>query len=240
MAKLDRSSSAGLSDPGVTRGVLGRYAPAVVVGGVVFALSLLTRIVLIFVHGGWPASRWPQVGRAFVTGAIYDVLVTMWLLAPLVLYLTLASTRWLGRRVNRALLFGTVTIAIGGALFVAMAELFFFDEFDGRFNFVAVDYLVYPTEVVNNIWESYPTGWIVAGIAAVAILLVYISRRWLRRAIETAAPLRGRLQIAGGYLAALGLLSLATSPNLAKVSDDRALNELASNGYYAFWQALWG
>src|SRR5690242_1215849 len=238
MAKLDRSSSAGLSDPGVTRGVLGRYAPAVVVGGVVFALSLLTRIVLIFVHGGWPASRWPQVGRAFVTGAIYDVLVTMWLLAPLVLYLTLASTRWLGRRVNRALLFATTTIAIGGALFVAMAEILFFDEFDGRFNFVAVDYLVYPTEVVNNIWESYPTARIVAGIVIVAVALVYVARRRIRAAITAAAPLRSRLAVAGAYAAALAALSLAVSPKLSHVSEDRALNELASNGYYTFWQAL--
>ena len=57
-------------------------------------------------------------------------------------------------------------MATGGALFVAVAEIVFFAEFDGRFNFVAVDYLIYPTEVVNNIWESYPTGWIVAAIAS--------------------------------------------------------------------------
>jgi hypothetical protein len=154
-----------------------RYAPAGVLAVVVYALSLLTRIALIPVHGGWPTNRWADVARAFAVGAVYDLAVTGWLLLPLVLYLTLASSRWLGRRVNRALLYGTVAIAIGGALFVAMAELFFFDEFDGRFNFVAVDYLVYPTEVVNNIWESYPTGRIVAGIAAVAILLVYLTRR---------------------------------------------------------------
>ena len=217
-----------------------RYAPAGVLALVVYVLALVTRIVLIPVHGGWPASRWPALARAFGVGSLYDLLVTGWLLLPLVLYLTIASARWLGRRVNRGILYGIVAIATGGALFVAMAELFFFDEFDGRFNFVAVDYLVYPTEVVNNIWESYPTGWIVAGIAVVAVLLVYLARRRLRRAIETPAPLRGRLMIAGGYLVVLGALSLTTSPSLAHVSDDRALNELASNGYYSFWQALWG
>ena len=65
-----------------------------------------------------------------------------------------------------AAFFATVALATAGALFVAVAELVFFAEFDGRFNFVAVDYLIYPTEVVNNIWESYPTGWLLAGIAA--------------------------------------------------------------------------
>ena len=217
-----------------------RYAPAGVLAVVVYALSLVTRIVLIEVHGGWPASRWADVAQAFAVGAVYDLVVTGWLLLPFVLYLSFASTRWLGRRVNRGLLYGIVTIAIGGALFVAMAELFFFAEFDGRFNFVAVDYLVYPTEVVNNIWESYPTGWIVAGIAAVAMLLVYLTRRRLRTAIDSGAPLRGRLEIAAGYLAALCVLSLATSPSMAHISEDRALNELASNGYYSFWEAFWG
>ena len=217
-----------------------RYSAAAVLAAVVLALSLVTRITLIAVHGGWPANRWPTVAHAFFTGAAYDVLVTLWLLFPLVLYLTFATAKWLGRRANRALLFGTVAVAVGGALFVAMAEVLFFDEFDGRFNFVAVDYLIYPTEVVNNIWESYPTGWIVAAIVIVAVSLVYGTRRRIRASIDTSAPLRKRLEFAGGYAVLLAALSLVMSPRISHVSDDRALNEVASNGYYAFWQAFWG
>ena len=33
---------------------------------------------------------------------------------------------------------------------VAAAEWFFWDEFSSRFNFIAVDYLVYTTEVIGN------------------------------------------------------------------------------------------
>ena len=51
-------------------------------------VSVITRILLVYVHGGWPASNWAAVGRAFATGLIYDALVTMWLLLPFVLYLT--------------------------------------------------------------------------------------------------------------------------------------------------------
>src|SRR5678815_1451747 len=120
-----------------------RYSAAAVIAAVVLALSLVTRITLIAVHGGWPANRWPTVAHAFVAGAAYDVLVTLWLLLPIVVYLTFATTRWLARRANRALLFGTMAVAVGGSLFVAMAEVLFFEEFDGRFNFVAVDYLIY-------------------------------------------------------------------------------------------------
>ena len=217
-----------------------RYSAAAMLAVVVFVLSLATRAVLIGVHGGWPANRWPAIAGAFATGATYDVLVTLWLLLPLVLYLTFATARWLGRRTNRALLFATIAVATGGALFVAMAEVLFFSEFDGRFNFVAVDYLIYPTEVVNNIWESYPTGWIVAAIAIVAGAIVYLGRHRIRNSITAAAPLRGRLKLAAAYVLVLAALSLTMSPKIAHISEDRALNEVASNGYYAFWQAFWG
>jgi phosphoglycerol transferase MdoB-like AlkP superfamily enzyme len=217
-----------------------RYAPVGVLAAIVFALSVVTRALLIVVHGGWPASRWPTIARAFAAGAVYDGAVTGWLLLPLMLYLTIATSSWLAKRVNRALLFTTALVAIGGALFVAAAEMLFFAEFDGRFNFVAVDYLIYPTEVVNNIWESYHAGWLLAGIAVVAAALVYLARQPIRAAIEAFAPVRGRLRIAAAYVVVLAALSSFATPGLAHISDDRALNEVASNGYYAFWEAFWG
>ena len=217
-----------------------RYSPVFVLAAVVFVLSIITRALLIAVHGGWPAGRWTALARAFAVGAVYDAAVILWLLLPLTLYLTIATSSWLARRVNRILLFATVAVATTGALFVAVAELVFFEEFDGRFNFVAVDYLVYPTEVVNNIWESYPTAWILAGIALVAAAVVYVSRRPLRMAIDAAAPLRARLGIALAYVVVLLACSALARPSLAHVSDDRALNEIASNGYYAFWEAFQG
>jgi len=219
---------------------LARYAPVGVLGVVVCVLSIVTRALLIAVHGGWPAGRWPAVAYAFAVGAVYDATVMLWLLLPLTLYLTIATSSWLARRVNRVLLFATVAVATAGALFVAVAELVFFAEFDGRFNFVAVDYLIYPTEVVNNIWESYPTGWMLAGIALVSTAVVYASRHPLRKAIDAVAPLRTRFGIALAYVVLLLAGSSLARPSLAHVSDDRALNEVASNGYYAFWEAFQG
>jgi phosphoglycerol transferase MdoB-like AlkP superfamily enzyme len=218
----------------------GRYALVAILGAAILAISLVTRFALVAIHGGWPASRWAAVARAFATGVVYDVLVAQWLLLPLVAYLTIATTRWLARPTNRALLSGAVGLGIAGALFVAASEGVFFDEFDGRFNFVAVDYLVYPTEVVTNIWESYPTVWVLAAIAAAAAAAAYLTRHRLRASIAAPAPLRRRLAFAGLYAVALGATSALVSPKLARVSDDRALNEIALNGYYSFWKAFRG
>jgi hypothetical protein len=47
-------------------------------------------------------------------------------------------------------------VLLYGLFFVAACELVFWNEFSVRFNFIAVDYLVYTTEVIGNIRESYP------------------------------------------------------------------------------------
>lgn len=221
-------------------GPLGRYTPLALLAAVLLGLSLLTRAALVVTHGAWHGARLPEFFHAFATGTVYDILVALWLMLPLAVYLTLASPRWLGRRWHRPLVLGGSVLAVAGALFVAAAEVIFFAEFDGRFNFVAVDYLIYPTEVMSNIWESYPTGWLLGAIALAAGTIVFLARRSLRTSLTAATTRRARLWFAASYGVALAALSLVVSPKLAHVSEDRALNEVASNGYYAFWQAFRG
>ncbi len=49
--------------------------------------------------------------------------------------------------------------------FIAAIEYFFFSELDARLNLVAVDYLMYPTEVVGDIWAEYPVVEVLAAVA---------------------------------------------------------------------------
>lgn len=218
-----------------------RYAPLTLVVGTFVAASFVTRLGLLGMQR--PADGWGAVILALAAGLLLDVTVALWLAAPLALYLSLATERQIGRRGHRGAMVAAVAGALLVALFVAAAEVVFFDEFNGRFNFVAVDYLIYPTEVVTNIWQSYPVAWMLAGIGAAAALVLWPAAALLRRswgAPATAPSPRQRLTVAGGYALLLAALSLAASPSVARVSDDRALNEIAGNGYYSFWQALMG
>ena len=54
---------------------------------------------------------------------------------------------------------------IGGLVFVSVAEFVFWNEFASRFNFIAVDYLVYTNEVIGNIRESYPMPLLLSVVA---------------------------------------------------------------------------
>ncbi len=53
----------------------------------------------------------------------------------------------------------------------AISECIFWNEFGVRYNFIAVDYLVYTNEVIGNIMESYPIIPMVLGVLLVAVLI---------------------------------------------------------------------
>src|SRR3546814_2504181 len=67
-------------------------------------------------------------------------------------------------------------MVIFGMLYLAAMEYFFFDEFNARFNLVAVDYLIYPTETLGNIRDTYPLGAISSGLIALTLLTAWALR----------------------------------------------------------------
>ena len=76
-----------------------------------------------------------------------------------------------------------ITLYVGAIVFNAISEYFFWNEFGVRYNFIAVDYLVYTNEVVGNIMESYPVLPMSLGIIVVTLLITwYLFRRDLGQA----------------------------------------------------------
>ncbi|MEO6195575.1 MAG: sulfatase-like hydrolase/transferase [Thermoanaerobaculia bacterium] len=217
-----------------------RYRLPVIFAGFYMTVWLLTRLGLLIFQHALARNGAVPVLKALAVGEAFDLVSALWLAAPMVLFLTILPERWFQWRATRGFLYLWMAIAAFSGLFVAAAEYFFFEEFNGRFNFVAVDYLIYPTEVVDNIWQSYHTGIILTLIGIATAGLLWALRRPMRAAWERRAPGLQRLAFLGVYAAVLAVASLLISPALARVSDDRALNELAGNGYYSFFMALLG
>ncbi len=217
-----------------------RFRLAVLFFSFLMIVSLLTRLGLLILQGAATRDGGGAVLRALAVGEVYDTLAGLWLAAPLVLYLAALPERWFRGRVQRALVAGGFALACFGALFVAVVEQYFFAEFNSRFNFVAVDYLMYPTEVVSNIWESYPTGYVLALLALITLALAWWLRRSVRGAWGRMAGLAERGAVLGAFGLALAGATLGIPAGLARVSADRALNEIADNGYHSFWLALLG
>lgn len=217
-----------------------RFGWALAIGSVVMVLSFVTRAI-VFVRSDHAPAGALTIFKTFAVGALFDILVATWFVAPVMLYLALVGPRRFPRLGQRVLRRTGMALMLAGIVFTAAAEITFFDEFDGRFNFVAVDYLIYPTEVVTNIWQSYPLVWILLGIGGAVFAIMYLlrSRLALFDADENGNASR-RWTAVGAYAVALALLTSVIGPGLSNVSQDRVLNEVASSGYFSFFQALLG
>jgi len=207
------------------------------VTGAWLVIFLLTRTVLLLTHLDEAGSGFLSV---FGIGLLYDLGFIAYAALPMGLYLLLCPPALWRRRGHRWLLQGLLTVSLFAMLFTSVAEWLFWDEFGVRFNFIAVDYLVYSDEVLNNLLESYPIGTLLSILAVLAIALSFALRKPFNAALDAPLPpLRGRLLNALGLLIVAGLSLQLLSQDSPRAQGGNAYqNELASNGPYQFFAAF--
>lgn len=205
--------------------------------GAWLVIFFLTRVFLFATHLDEAGH---QVIPTFFTGLLYDLAFLTYAALPLGLYLLLCPPALWRTRAHRWLLQGVMTLSIFTMLFVAVAEGLFWDEFGVRFNFIAVDYLVYSDEVLNNILESYPIGKLLSVLAVVAIIASIVLSRAVAAAVKAPLPRWGK------RLGGIALLLVLAGISLQWVNQDTPRGqggnayqrELASNGPYQFFAAF--
>ncbi len=212
----------------------------------VLAVSCATRIGLALMsqqpaYGGaqYTLADW---ARLMAWGTVYDLYVALafalpWALYDLLLPARLHARPWIARAERTwAWCWGLAYALL--LLVVSASEFVFWSEFNGRFNFVAVDYLIYTQEVLRNIRESYPVGRWLTLLALAAAVLMLLS--WPRRAASAAAAAGWRRRA----LAVLVLLALLVGGGFALEQDDKDahpnlfVRELSGNGIYSFFHAF--
>ncbi|CAN1493355.1 MdoB Phosphoglycerol transferase and related proteins, alkaline phosphatase superfamily [Flavobacteriaceae bacterium] len=121
----------------------------------------------------------------------------------------------------------------------AISEFFFWNEFGVKYNFIAVDYLVYTNEVIGNIMQSYPVIPLFSTLFIVAGLVTYFIVKKSKNYIENIPTIVEKIKISGVYFGLFGM-SLFVIPFLStkENSDNIFANELEANGIYKFYQAF--
>lgn len=197
-----------------------------------FLLAMFAIRMLLW--GMTPADGAPGLlllAKAAAMGLVFDLATLSYALLPVALYLLLAPRRLTNARLHTWLLYLLFSLFCGVLLFDAAAEYFFFDEFGTRFNFIAVDYLIYTTEVIGNIRESYPLVPIFAAIASGALLATWLLRRQIRQ--TAGITFSGRFRRTGALLLVPALVALAgVNISQSAISTNNYANELAGNGIY--------
>ncbi|HHJ4328507.1 TPA: LTA synthase family protein, partial [Klebsiella pneumoniae] len=197
----------------------------------------LTRLTLLLSHlseaGGLSL-------QSLAIGLLYDLGFLAYAGLPAGLALLLCPARFWQGRTLPALLTLLLIASLFLMGFVATAEWLFWDEFGVRFNFIAVDYLVYSKEVLNNLLESYPIGLLLSALALLAMAVTWLLRRPLQAALRAPLPsLRQRLLLMGGLCSgALLAFVLLGQDSPRGLGGNSYQYELASNGPYQFFAAF--
>ena len=122
--------------------------------------------------------------------------------------------------------------------FNVLSEFFFWNEFGVRYNFIAVDYLIYTHEVIGNIFESYPIIPMLAVLIVITLTITYFLIRNERKYFKNFMNLREKLLhfiiYAILFVSAIFLLKFNEK---FETSESVFANEIQSNGLYKFYKA---
>lgn len=120
-----------------------------------------------------------------------------------------------------------------------ISEFLFWNEFGVKYNFIAVNYLIYTNEVIGNIVQSYPVIPIFSVLFLATGAITWFILKKSRRYIDEIPDFKTKLQISGIYMV-LFLVSLIAVPALSKTENSKNVfvNELQSNGLYKFYLAF--
>ncbi len=205
------------------------------VSSIFMVAATATRILLWVLTPTEAGLTLPLLLKAAATGVVFDLATLSYALLPLAIYLLLVPRRFKSKGWHSLAIRLLFTLFTGVLIFTACAEYLFFDEFGTRFNFIAVDYLVYSREVVGNIRESYPVAAIFSGIIAGALGLTWLLRKRLDQA--AVITIQGTCRRTGLLLVAAPLVTLACiNVSQSAFSSNNFANELAGNGIYNLWQ----
>ncbi len=203
---------------------------------IVVGISFVTRIALLFKSVSDIEFTFVNILGVFGIGLFYDLVNAAYFVIPLMMYVWLAPGRVWQKRWHGVIFYGILSFFLFGLLFNAVSEWVFWDEFSSRFNFIAVDYLVYTNEVIGNIEQSYPVGLIVGALLLTTVAIMYLLRPVLSVRLRSYS-FKVRSLVMFGYLSFLVALFFLTTNKFKQFSENTYVNELAGNGLYELFAA---
>ncbi len=217
----------------------GRYGLLFSVMAIYLAVAFLVRLALAIWSRHLLEGSLFNILKSFAIGFCYDLSVGLFFITFYNLYLLFFPGRLAGTAADKILTYFILSITLFVMFFGSMAEFPFWDEFSARFNFIAVDYLIYTYEVVENINQSYPLPLLIL----ILLSLTFFSLRTLKKlkisdgVFKDKAPFLRRLAISSVLLILTCSFAFLLSNKDAEFSDNRVVDELAKNGIFSIFAA---
>ncbi|WP_018150462.1 LTA synthase family protein [Leeia oryzae] len=214
-----------------------RFGPVAILVLLLVAVSMVTRVALMFYAGKEMDWGVMNLVRIFGIGLFYDLVASSYFMVPLVIYLWLLPDKVYRHRWHKPWLHFSFMVMSYILVFNAASEWVFWGEFGSRFNFIAVDYLLYTQEVIRNIMESYPVGKILSGLTLIALGLWWVARKPINRSLTEPSRFVPRTVVAIALLVLPALSFYLVTNKYKEQSENTVVNQLAGNGIYEFFSA---
>lgn len=173
-----------------------------------------------------------------IKGAIYDMSFYCYAAIPFLIYCWLMPQKIWHMSWHKIWIHSFAFLTFYGLGFVLLAELTFWQEFNVRFNFISVDYLVYRREVTDNINESYPIIAMLLGILPLAGILYYLSYSKIQNALNSQQTFKVRTQFSVIACLLPVFVFLVVDQSMRDNENNVYQREIASNGPFQFFAAF--
>ncbi len=204
------------------------------------ALAFVIRLMLLGKEFYNLELSWLTVSKVFAIGLFYDGVAAIYFSVLLILYLIAIPDRLFRHPLHRIFYQLLFFLAIYLLVFNGVAEWIFWDEYGVRFNFIAVDYLVYTHEVIGNIRQSYPIPLLLSIILVISLAIGQFLRKegWLNPSLTATSTYKQRLRHGGVLLILPILCYVGVTHSLAEALTNRFQSELSKNGIYSLFSAF--
>ncbi|MEG1589792.1 LTA synthase family protein [Chryseobacterium sp.] len=219
---------------------LGRFSALFSTLSLYLLLSFLIRVVLLIWSSKDVDFSLFYIIRAFFTGFLFDLAIGSLFLFLYGIYLLFFPKRWIGSAFDRCFTYFYLTLIFIIIYFSLLAEIPFWDEFGVRFNFIAVDYLIYTYEVVENINQSYPLPVIALVLVGLIVSTIFIfkKRNIFKNTFSDKSPISNRVKYILPFVIIAVALGLTMKNKQADFSNNLVVNELGKNGAFSFVSAF--
>lgn len=203
-----------------------------------FTVTLFSFAFRFYILANNPFDSWntADVLIAFIKGFIFDFKVSLLFCAPTLFFVLINTKNEFSSRLRKFWL-ASVLFSLFAVGFNLFSEYFFFQEFKDRYNFIAVDYLVYTNEVLANIWESYNIAQYLTVIFILSIGGTYAVNKTSQEVSLVRSSFKTKITLLVSYifLIIFSFFFIKEDYLLSNVSDQQTL--VAKNGMVSLFTA---
>ncbi len=227
-----------LPDESLLKRYLNRFQSYFVLYILFLMVSFITRAGL----AAWSFSEldlsFGNIPLIFLIGWLYDTTFFLYASIPLIFILWLVPEKIWHSKAFKWFMKIWFVISIYILCFIVVSEFIFWDEFQVRFNFISVDYLVYRKEVMDNINESYPVILILSLMLPVTLLIALGFRKIINDSLNVSSRFIQRTGVSIVLLIVTFLAFNWVDQSQYNIFSNNYNRQLAANGPYQFFAAF--